>query len=376
MRILHLPTTVGGHSSGLSSELKAHGFESEVWTLNQNYLNYDVDRTITQASDGPFVRVLKMILASSYVWRNWDIVHFNSGSTLFSVRFSGYKKRSLSGAIRSGINALVSVLQRIELGILRMRGVKLFVHYQGDDARQGDVSLRLFEHSIAQKVDAGYYSAETDNFKRQQIKLLTANCEKIYAVNPDLLHVLPAEAEFIPYSHLDLRDWTPKFTQEEHRRLRIVHAPSHREVKGTQLILESLAELEASGYEFELILVEGMSHADAKKLYEEADVFVDQLYAGWYGGVAVEAMALGKPVLSYIREADLRFIPEKMQSELPILRTSPDSILEDLENLFRMPREELARLARRSRAYVEKWHDATTITKRIIGDYNNALRRR
>lgn len=376
MKVLHLPTTVGGHSTGLSAELKAHGIDSEVWTLNQNYLNYDVDRTITKVSDGPLVRILKLVLAGSYVWRNWDIVHFNSGSTLFSVRFSGYDKRSLVGIFRTLTNALVSLLQRLEIGILRLRGVKLFIHYQGDDARQGDVSLDMFEFSIAQMVDSTYYTPETDEFKRQQIAFLTARCEKTYAVNPDLLHVLPATAEFIPYSHVNLREWEPRFTQENGRKLRILHAPSHRDVKGTQLILDALSDLETAGYEFELILVEGVSNAEARKLYESADVVIDQLFAGWYGGVAVEAMALGKPVMAFIREADLKYIPKQMRDELPILRSSPNTVVTDLKKILEMPRAELTKLAHLSRQYVEKWHNPTSIAERIISDYNTALSRR
>ena len=49
---------------------------------------------------------------------------------------------------------------------------------------------------------------------------------------------------------------------------------------------------------------------------------MDQLFAGWYGGVAVEAMALGKPVLAYIRDEDLKFVPSKMASDLPIVRAT------------------------------------------------------
>jgi hypothetical protein len=41
------------------------------------------------------------------------------------------------------------------------------------------------------------------------------------------------------------------------------------------------------------------------------------LFAGWYGGLAVELMALGKPVLAYIREEDLSFVDPQMRYELP-----------------------------------------------------------
>ena len=45
-----------------------------------------------------------------------------------------------------------------------------------------------------------------------------------------------------------------------------------------------------------------MTHGEALGRLAAADLVVDQLVLGWYGAVAVEAMALGRPVLAYIRE--------------------------------------------------------------------------
>ena len=125
-----------------------------------------------------------------------------------------------------------------------------------------------------------------------------------------------------------------------------------------------------------MILVEGVSHEEACRQYKFIDVLVDQLFAGWYGGLAVEAMALGKPVLVYIREDDLHFIPSEMREELPFIRVTPDNIKEGLKKVLGMPREELLSVAKASRAFVEKWHDPVRIVSKIKGDYTNALRKR
>ena len=46
---------------------------------------------------------------------------------------------------------------------------------------------------------------------------------------------------------------------------------------------------------------------EARERYERADIVVDQLNAGWYGLFAIEAMALGKPVVTSLHEdADAR----------------------------------------------------------------------
>ena len=65
-----------------------------------------------------------------------------------------------------------------------------------------------------------------------------------------------------------------------------------------------------------------LSNKEARKRYETADILIDQLLAGWYGGLAVELMALGKPVICYIREDDLKYIPKEMRDELPIINAN------------------------------------------------------
>ena len=111
-----------------------------------------------------------------------------------------------------------------------------------------------------------------------------------------------------------LRTIEPKYINSDHRPIRFGHAPSHRGVKGTDLIIEAFDKLKISHSSFEFILIENLSHSDAMKAYESIDVLIDQLFAGWYGGIAVELMSLGKPVISYIRESDLRFIPAKNEA--------------------------------------------------------------
>ena len=99
---------------------------------------------------------------------------------------------------------------------------------------------------------------------------------------------------------------------------------------------------------------------------------MDQLIVGWYGGLAVEAMALGKPVIAYIRQEDLHFIPHQMKKDLPIIQAEPDTIYAVLEKVLNMPRTEILNIAHKSRAYVERWHDPLAIARRIRSDMENA----
>lgn len=373
-KVLHAPTIVGGNPDGLSKALNSLGIYSRTFALQQNDFNYPADYVLWSANDGVLKRELKRLVALIYVAFNYDVIHYNFGTTI-TVTSCYYG--STSSAARSLYNWLKckyqDTLQLLELKTYKTLGIPLFVTFQGDDARQGDYSLANFRFNIASQVDSSYYNKRSDEHKRKSIARLNEYCDVIYAVNPDLLHILPMGSRFIPYSNILLDEWTPRYTQMEKRKLRIAHAPSHRGAKGTEFILTSLEKLKADGFEFELVLVEGLSHQEAKKLYETADVLVDQLFAGWYGGLAVEAMALGKPVLVYIREEDLRFIPDEMVADLPFINVNPETLEEGLRRVLTMPRQELLALGKRSRAYVEKWHNPMKIASELIIDYEAAL---
>jgi glycosyltransferase involved in cell wall biosynthesis len=118
----------------------------------------------------------------------------------------------------------------------------------------------------------------------------------------------------------------------------------------------------------ELVLIEGISREEARQRYECGDVFVDQLLIGWYGSFGVEAMALGRPVLCYIRDSDLRFVPAEMAAELPIVRTTSLTLADDLRRVV-LDAALRRDLGERGRAYVEKWHDPLKIAGRLATLY-------
>jgi hypothetical protein len=152
-----------------------------------------------------------------------------------------------------------------------------------------------------------------------------------------------------------------------------VHAPTDRTVKGTRYLLAALEQLRGEGIAFELDLVEGVPLEATRERYARADLAVDQLLAGWYGAFAVDAMALGTPVVAYLRQDDLDGIPAAMRAELPIVDATPDTIADVLRTLLTARRHELPELGRRARAFVERWHDPVTIARRTVADYERVL---
>ncbi len=374
IRILHAPSSTGGNPQALSRALHMLGMESVSMVVTQNYLAYKADIVLHSPGTRIVWREIRRVWAIFFELPRYDVIHYNSGTTIasaYAVEFGC--TQGLRGWIRQIYSVYLRGLQRIELAYLKLLGKTVFVTFQGDDARQGDYCLSNYAITFANRVEPGYYSRASDDFKRASISRFSEIANGIYSVNPDLLNVLPVRSRFVPYGHVFLNEWLPIYSQAHSGSLRILHAPSHRKVKGTDLILTALNELKARGYDFELLLVEGMSNANAKKIYASADILVDQLFAGWYGGLAVELMALGKPVLAYIRESDLHFIDNEMRADLPVINVNPSNIKSVLKQVLEMPRAELISLGVRSRLFVEKWHDPIKIANQIKEDYMIAL---
>src|SRR5205085_3197213 len=116
-------------------------------------------------------------------------------------------------------------------------------------------------------------------------------------------------------------------------------------------------------------IVEGLHHDEARARYERADIVVDQLRAGWYGLFAIEAMALGKPVVSFLHEEAVRRTEDAFGVRVPIVRATAETLADALRPLIDQ-REERRRLGAESRAYVEQVHDADRVADRLLDIYS------
>ena len=112
-----------------------------------------------------------------------------------------------------------------------------------------------------------------------------------------------------------------------------------------------------------------MARAEAIAAYSACDVVIDQLLAGWYGGLGLEAMALGKPVIAHLRETDLPALVPDMRAALPVTNATPTTIADVMRAMIAMPRGELRALGLASRAFTDVWHDPRAIAARTLGDY-------
>ena len=142
-----------------------------------------------------------------------------------------------------------------------------------------------------------------------------------------------------------------------------MHAPSNREKKGTRWVVEACERLPV-----ELDVVEGVRHDEARERYARADIVVDQLNAGWHGVFALEAMALGKPVVSYLRAELVDRAAAGYGVRLPIVPATKETLVDALRPLVESPalRREVGAA---SRSYVERVHDIDRVAERLVEVY-------
>jgi glycosyltransferase involved in cell wall biosynthesis len=178
----------------------------------------------------------------------------------------------------------------------------------------------------------------------------------------DALRWVP-DAHVVPPG-LDLSEYKP-VPSEDSRRAVVLHAPSSRRRKGTEHVLAA-----CEGLDVELDIVEGLRHDEARRHYERADIVVDQLNAGWYGIFALEAMALGKPVLSYLRPEAVQQTERELGVEVPIVPVTKQTLRDRVAELAASAAERL-RIGASSRAYVERVHDADQGAERLIAIYRS-----
>ena len=279
------------------------------------------------------------------------------------------------GALQQLYRGWSAVLGMRDLTILRRRGIALFATFQGDDVRQADVCRARFAWAPARELEPTDVERGMDEARRTVARRFDRAADGIYFLNPDLAYVLPPRSRFVAYAHIDPREWRPESRPPNARPL-VVHAPTARTIKGTHHLLEAADALRAEGVQFDLELVEGRTQAEARQVYARADLLVDQLMLGWYGGLAVESMALGVPVVSHVRAGDLRHVPRAFAAELPIIDATPASIRDVLRTWLVERRAELPEVGRRGRAFIERWHDPLRVAAEVAADYQTAVARR
>jgi len=161
---------------------------------------------------------------------------------------------------------------------------------------------------------------------------------------------------------IDTDAWKPLQSPPSNNPVKILHAPNHRQLKGTEYIERAISELQEEGMSIELVILEGVSNERVKEVMESVDIVVDQLLIGWYAMYALEAMAMGKPVICYIRPDLLEFYKRTITGNelFPIIQSTPEEFTDVLRKLI-IDKERISKTGLASREFVLQHHSLDRI---------------
>jgi glycosyltransferase involved in cell wall biosynthesis len=336
--IMHGLSEVAGQGSYSVSGLQNMGLDAQMVVWEPNTFGYPYDKCLhinkTKKYLLPYY-ALRMLVFYVYAMFRYNTFHFHFGR---------------------------SMLLNYDLWFLKLLCKRVVYEFHGSDLRDAAVANEILGRP-------NFPVGENDGKQKKKNAELLKKIDTVILHDDELIPHLPPDhpAVYVLPLRLDIEQFVPVYPAVEVPRVRIVHAPSKRAGKGTKYVLKAVEQLQEK-YPIDFILVENLSRAEARKIYETADIIVDQLLTGTYGVFAIEGMALGKPVITYIMDSMKKKLPE----ELPIVSASPDDIYERLEELVQDGALR-NRLGRAGRKYAETYHDYRNIAEVLAKIYDRAL---
>lgn len=318
MRIFHGLTEVAGQGSYSVLGLNTIGLDAEIAVWRDHPLQYSELRSLRIGWNRwlyPWYAVKMVVFALKTLFR-YNVFHFHAYRSLLPFN--------------------------LDLFCLKILRKRVFMEFHGSELRMKNI------------VDGSPIISRKLNVR---LKRILRSVDAVILHDAELYQNIKGCSPPVFYVplRLDLSRFTPNFPDPGEKSPLIVHAPSKPELKGTSHIVQAINNL-AQKYDFRFQLVHGLKQDEAVRIYQEADIIIDQLLAGTYGVFAIEGMALGKPVVCYITDEMKAEFPE----ELPIISANHETIEKVIESLL-LDGECRHEVGVRSRAYAEHYHNHTVI---------------
>lgn len=347
MRILHAPKNIAGQPYVLSRAQRKLGHNSDVLTLTKSKYGYFADICLDFAKLDSYDRFKMFIATIVRTIRKYDVIHLHYEPALVTS---------------TGIPQL---FYQADLALLKIFRKKVLVHFRGCDIRMSQRDIKRNKYSPCGNCSI---NCGSDTEKQEKLNMVRKYSNMILLSTPDLLVDVP-DGILVPRV-IDIDENMCNSEKQSCNQIPLViHAPSDRKIKATDVIIQAVETLRKMGTLFDFRLVENMSFEEAQNLYRKADVIIDQLQVGWYGNVAIEAMANRKPVLSYIRDDLLSF-----RKNLPIVSCTKDNLAEKLKPLLDNP-DERKRIGQAGYEYVQEVHNSKKIAEFLIKLYSKGTAR-
>lgn len=323
------------------------GIESDTLVFSSYFITDRFNYNFEKFCKNKLAKILARVLVFPWALFKYDAFHFFCDRGILPTR--GW----------NGINL-------IELFILRLFQKKIFVYTYGADVRTRKRTEALGRYNCCMHCTSVGTACICDESKHiKNLAKIRKYATELFSMG-DMTEYTPGSRNDLFFWPIDVNKIEYVGTRAENRRpIKIVHAPNHRQYKGTDYFIQAVKSLQGEGLPLELVLVEKMSNADAINIYKKADIIAEQFLIGWHGFMAIEGMALGKPVICYIRKREYLLAPE----ECPIISARLDDLREVIRDLVENPLKR-KQLGEQGREYVEKYFSLDAFAQRLQRVYD------
>jgi glycosyltransferase involved in cell wall biosynthesis len=210
------------------------------------------------------------------------------------------------------------------------------------------------------------------------------NCDRILVSTPDVLdraRSIRTDAEYLP-NPVDSELFYPRTVRHNEGKTRVLIASDcNWSVKGTDIAVKALSKIEeevdvsvinqgsdfqktlelASSLGLHLNILPRLPHARMNQYYWTANLVIDRFTLGSLGMVSLEAIACGRPVITYV------------SSEYPETLEFPLKDLKNEEEIARMITNLPTRLWEEEHSFLRKYHDIDIVESKLLSIYRELL---
>lgn len=244
-----------------------------------------------------------------------------------------------------------------DLKRIREKNRKIIIVFVGDEIRwEPAMKQEFFSLGLPIIEYKDYDFSDNSLIKKLQYLRLSERYANVLLSQPNI-----SQLAIKPYSNLFIPVIAERFKEvsKQNSVPHIVHAPTSTG-KGTRFIEPTINRLIAEGLQFTYERIENVPREAALKIYEKADIIIDQLLTPGGGKLAHEGLAMGKIVLTLMAYDNY---DQKKPSECPLVDVNEKNLYNTLKGLI--PNHNLrSEIAAKGRPYIEKFHNP----KNIIAD--------
>jgi len=322
---------IGGNLTRIASEFKKQGYDCYCLILGKYKQGADIELRQNKIVFDLYSFYYQKYLDSKNILRKGFYALFCGLWSVLSLLYAILKYDNFIFDFNTSFFSKLPLINKsyqlayFDLKILHFLNKNMIMWYMGSDSRPPYINGRFKNKDILEV-------ARTTQKVYLAVQMIEKYCN--YTIdNPAQAHFhkykfimfqavgIPISEQYIKIKAQGIQDTSA---------IRIVHAPSAPEIKGTEYIRSIIKRLRSMGYKIEYVEMINKTHKEVMEELSIADIVIDEIFADTpLGGLGIEAAINKVPTVTsgyfavYAKEILGRFmppscycIPEKLENEL------------------------------------------------------------